>query len=536
MLPSSNIEQDEATASRSFMPSVSPAAIATQPGREPEQRLRRRWTLVAGDYSTSPTAVSSDISIWRDLSNELQSIGVSAELINDHRDHILRFYKCIVPSPTGGNVSRGTSTPAPAPASRPRGIPFTSNWRPLSFLFNPWLIEAAKAGDVPTMKSRLRFVSDIDVKDSEGYTALQWAATNGHTGAVLLLITKGADVTTPNLGGKALNLAVQHGHVNVVRCLLDHNADVDAVDPREPEDEYTPLLWASSHGHADVVEVLLSHGATTHLTDDDASDPNSVPSALFTSATNGHAAVVHLLLAHAPTPATRARWERKTLDMTSGSSKYQNGMVQVLLRKGAGFINTPIDHELRTPLHIAVDRGNPGPGGGLVTRLLAAGADIDRPDICRMTALHKAVRGGRAELVLLLLERGADIHAASNGGSTALHMAVRHPPPRRSAFDDHDDDDGGSDTAAAAGAGGNSRIVEMLLEHGADVFREDNEGKTPLDYLPNEGDPGFTAVVYALLLAEMERPVGVGMGVGVGERRGGEVPRAHSTEPPLYEP
>ena len=50
-------------------------------------------------------------------------------------------------------------------------------------------------------------------------------------------------VTTPH-GATALYIAAQNGHLEVVRLLIQHNADVNKGD----SDGYTSLHWAAEKG------------------------------------------------------------------------------------------------------------------------------------------------------------------------------------------------------------------------------------------------------------------------------------------------
>ena len=52
-------------------------------------------------------------------------------------------------------------------------------------------------------------------------------------------------------------LAAKLGNERMVRILLDHNADVNAVDNRG----FSALHFAAWKGHAGTVQLLLEHGA-----------------------------------------------------------------------------------------------------------------------------------------------------------------------------------------------------------------------------------------------------------------------------------
>lgn len=62
----------------------------------------------------------------------------------------------------------------------------------------------------------------------------------------------------------------------------------------------------------------------------------------------------------------------------------------------------------------------------IVMYLLDHKADIDEPGALRETALIKAVRLQRAEIVRLLVERGANLEETDAGGASALEIAERN--------------------------------------------------------------------------------------------------------------
>ena len=154
-------------------------------------------------------------------------------------------------------------------------------------------------------------------------TPLQWAARKGHTEVVKVLLDNEADVNARRHqdGVTALHIAAQNGHVEVVKLLLDNKADPNASTAT---DGSTALHIAAWNGHAEVVKVLLNHGADMNASynDDDITavyiaahnghlevvrallenktdvnpSSHSGPSAVLSAAQNGHAEVVKLLL------------------------------------------------------------------------------------------------------------------------------------------------------------------------------------------------------------------------------------------------
>ncbi|PQE05385.1 hypothetical protein CJF31_00011154 [Rutstroemia sp. NJR-2017a BVV2] len=92
-------------------------------------------------------------------------------------------------------------------------------------------------------------------------------------------------------------------------------------------------------------------------------------------------------------------------------------------------------------------------GVDYAVQFLLSSNSPDPKDSYRRTPLHLASESGHLEIVQLLLDHSADIKAASKYGSTPLQLASRS---------------------------GHLEIVQLLLDRGADIEAADENGSTPL--------------------------------------------------------
>jgi ankyrin repeat protein len=101
--------------------------------------------------------------------------------------------------------------------------------------------------------------SSPDQKDSKGQNYLLHIATkSGHFDIVKCLIEKGAEINAKDKEEKTtLHWASKEGHLEIVQCLIEKGADVNAKDTLNQ----TALHFASGEGHLELVQCLLENGA-----------------------------------------------------------------------------------------------------------------------------------------------------------------------------------------------------------------------------------------------------------------------------------
>ena len=158
------------------------------------------------------------------------------------------------------------------------------------------LIMAARDGKLDFVKVLLRHEANIEARGTikidreviEGCTALWVATSKGHFDVVRLLIEQNAEVDSRILKNSTpLRAAAFMGHLDIVRCLVEKGADVNARD----NFNCTPLMVTCYNGHLDVASYLLKHGANINLQDKDGI------SCLHCASERGHVQLVCELLA-----------------------------------------------------------------------------------------------------------------------------------------------------------------------------------------------------------------------------------------------
>ncbi|MFI7440130.1 ankyrin repeat domain-containing protein [Nonomuraea indica] len=121
---------------------------------------------------------------------------------------------------------------------------------------------AAAAWDrLEVIRTLLAAGADVNGREAGGWTALLWAAANGHADAARLLVEAGAEVDTANDDGDTpLTLAARRGALGVVRVLLDSGADAGTYDG----DGDTPLDiaadWVGVHLESALLDQIGQEG------------------------------------------------------------------------------------------------------------------------------------------------------------------------------------------------------------------------------------------------------------------------------------
>lgn len=218
--------------------------------------------------------------------------------------------------------------------------------RYVDLLASACLREAISSQDLGTIKELLTKPDiDTDLPDCDGRTSLHHAAYNGQTEVAVALLNRGASVHA-KIDDSAYNDAyyfighIPHeiyqqqwvtplhnaagkGHADIVKILLNHGSNVNAVG----SEGYTVLDIAVHEGHANVAKLLLECGSAIEKSED-----GGEPTLLYWAVSSGYEDVVRVLLEHGADEGRHGEWGKKAL--VNAVRRNSTGVVKLLKDHG----------------------------------------------------------------------------------------------------------------------------------------------------------------------------------------------------------
>uniref|UniRef100_A0A093Y5B8 Ankyrin-3 n=1 Tax=Talaromyces marneffei PM1 TaxID=1077442 RepID=A0A093Y5B8_TALMA len=293
--------------------------------------------------------------------------------------------------------------------------------------------------------------------DDRGYTALHHATCRGHRSIVEILAEWDNTIlqALTKDGSSALCLAANLGQTDIVKYLLEHEADMLIEDSRG----YDALKLAAAGGFNEIVKLLLNKGSTR--SDTIARDGNM---AMHLATKFHHPTTVSLLLQvqpdaqghknndhftpiHIASEAGFVEIARRLLDNHPLKNQNTPDLEGVSHVEVQSMIELPATYEL-TPLQLAAINGHTE-----IIEMLLNNIALLEPQDCEI-ALLQATTKGLIDVVDKLLQNKVTSNIVDNTNNSLLHHAIMTQ---------------------------NEELLEMLLEHMSDKINfPNNEGLTPL--------------------------------------------------------
>lgn len=288
---------------------------------------------------------------------------------------------------------------------------------------------------------------DVDVIDVEGNTPLMEASNfAGSLQIVNALLEPGANPNIPdNAGSSPVNRAYNSGNHDVVRALISANAD--------PHDPCWTFILAFA-GATSMLKEILKGSEGQRLPRD-----GLRRTLLHLVIESQCESTVTMILERASPADLLCRTVQRCTPLHYAAGRPSISILQILLSQPR-VPTTLRDSDGNTPLCLAVRKGISLESVRLLIKQNYEAIDIESKS--GDTPLgHACKRDEFFAFAAVLIENGADIRfAAKPSGNTPLHIAATYE---------------------------SKKIVQLLLDNGADMEAENSSGETPLHLAASQG-------------------------------------------------
>lgn len=274
---------------------------------------------------------------------------------------------------------------------------------------------------------------------------------------------EGADEV--NEKASSLHLCCQWGLTKVVQALIDHGANVNALDVNNK----TPAHIAIENQHDDIINILLCHpGIDLKLRDKSGFTPFATALAI-----RNHKAAQRILEKLPNAAEIMDQRGRNFLHVAIIKDDLESVLFLLAIQVD---VNSRVhDAYQSTPLHLAASSKNEM----IIRNLILAGARVNERDAVQKMPLHIAIERGNISAVSALIQNNADFDAIDADGNNALHLAVQ---------------------------GGQLAIVrELLTESRVNAEATNAKGRNPLHELCRVGEDNSGAAICELFLECMPK-------------------------------
>lgn len=316
-------------------------------------------------------------------------------------------------------------------------------------------IKAAEYGSVGALRELKRLGADFTIASDHGVTPLHEAVYCQQLEAMNVLVKElGVDIhiCTPNFGNTSVHVASYFERLHALQALIQLGADVNY--PASFEHGDTPLFNIKS---LPVFNILHQAGADVNYQNKIGRRP------LFVYCEEERVDLVDRALQVGAD--VNAKDDQGFTPLFLAVKHPQ--IFKKLLDAGAD-TSTVAEATKTSILHMAAEFGHPQ----VLEELLARKKwDIHVREQQGLTPLHVAAFAGNVDCFKILVEKGANIKAVGDLGESVLHLAVQY------VFYGEASGKQSSECVETT-----KKIVQILIDNGADLEAVANDGMTPLLY------------------------------------------------------
>jgi len=239
----------------------------------------------------------------------------------------------------------------------------------------------------------------------------------------------------------SLMICCIQGYTEIVELLINANASLNEID----DDGHTALMLAADKNYNEIVELLLTAGANANI------QTNSGQTALIIATNNNHVKVVKLLVDANADLTLCTKGTFKGGSNTAFVIAIWNGFLECakLLYKEE-FLNIK-DNNDKYPLMHACQNGH----DDIVKWLKKIGCNLNSTNDLGYSAIFFASQLGKVGCIEILLKgkAKANVNLRNNYGNTCIYKAIEN---------------------------GHLKVIQALVNGGADINHKNNNGITPL--------------------------------------------------------